>query len=238
MNIKEINFPTIDSTNIYLKNHYLELDNFTIVRSDYQTKGRGREDRVWYSESGKNLLFSVLIKDKDLLNFGSLLSLVAAYSICESISEYSMGKLNPMIKWPNDVFIDGKKVCGILLEGKLPEYLIIGIGLNVNQKIFSNEYRISPTSLSLSLSKDIDFDFLKEKVYSCLLSNLGSVITSKDKFLDYYQGHDYLKGKIIETTFNQEMIKGLVKGIDQSFNLIVVDEKSNEHIISSGEIMI
>ena len=238
MNINELYFPIIDSTNTYLKNHYVELDNFTIVRSDYQTSGHGRENRVWYSPNGNNLLFSILIKNQKLVEHGGLLSLIAACSICESISKYSNGRLRPLIKWPNDIYIDDKKVCGILLEGNVPDYIIIGIGLNANQKVFADEYRIPPTSLSLLLKEDVDFENIKNVIYMDLLTNLDNVDTLREEFIKYYKEHDYLKGKHIEIMVNHKMIKGIVKDIDQSFNLIIDDENNNEHIISSGEIML
>ena len=236
MDYKEIYFPTIDSTNTYLKNHFFELDNFSIVRSDYQTKGKGREDRIWKSESGENLLFSILIKDKDLIRYGAFLSLVAAYSISESISKYCSKQLHPMIKWPNDIYVNDQKVCGILLEGRIPDCLIIGVGLNINQKVFTGEYRVPPTSLSLLLKKEVDFEKIKETVYSNLLSNLSNIDVFKDKFLEYYSQHDYLEGKKINTTYNHRMIKGVVKGVDDHFNLVIIDENNNEQVISSGEI--
>ena len=236
MDIKEIYFPTIDSTNTYLKNHYLELDSFSIVRSDYQSAGQGRENRICYSTSGEKLLFSILIKDKKLIEYGGLLSLVVACSICESITKYSHSQLQPLIKWPNDIYINDKKICGILLEGSIPNYLIIGIGLNINQKVFSDEYRISPTSLSLLLNKNINFDEIKNLIYSNLISNLSSVDELKEDYLKYYNNHDYLKHKKVEVMVDNQTISGVVKGIDCAFNLIIMDNSDVEHIISSGEI--
>ena len=238
MNINELYFPIIDSTNTYLKNCFVELDNFTIVRSDYQTSGHGRENRVWYSPNGDNLLFSILIKDHKLIECGGLLSLVAACSICRSITKYSHGRLHPLIKWPNDIYINDKKLCGILLEGNVPSYIIIGVGLNINQKVFSDEYRVPPTSLSLLLNEGVDFESIKNVIYKDLLMNLTNIDNLKDEFLKYYREHDYLKEKNIEITINHKMIKGIAKEIDRSFNLIIVDENNNEHIISSGEIML
>ena len=236
MNIKEIYFPIIDSTNTYMKNHYVELDNFAIVRSDYQSAGHGRENRVWYSKNGANLLFSILIKDHKLIELGGLLSLVAACSICESISKYSHNQITPFIKWPNDIYIEDKKVCGILLEGSVPNYLIIGVGLNLNQKEFEGEYRVAPTSLSLLLNKDIDFEVMKKQVYSDLLSNLSDVDGLKEHLFKYYNEHDYLKGREVEFVSNHQIIRGAVKGIDRLFNLVIIDKNNNEHNISSGEI--
>ena len=133
--MKELFFETIDSTNTYLKQNYENLDNFTFVRADLQTSGRGRSSRKWLSKKGDNLLFSLLIKDKELINKYKALSINSAYLVLKILEEYGLKNLS--LKWPNDIYVNGNKICGILLESVSKqeiECLIIGIGLNVNQK--------------------------------------------------------------------------------------------------------
>ncbi len=110
---KEIHFQTIDSTNSYLKRNYRELDDLCFVSAEQQSTGRGRQQRSWDSESGQNLLFSVLIKDKELIGHYEELSIVSAYAILKVLQRYSIDELG--IKWPNDVYAGHKKICGILL---------------------------------------------------------------------------------------------------------------------------
>ena len=114
MNFHYLHFDEIDSTNNYLKNSYQLLDNFTFVSADYQSKGKGRNDRVWESIKGSNLMFSILIKDPKLIEVSTILSLVTAVEISRLLESYSIN--NVSIKWPNDVLVNDKKICGILLE--------------------------------------------------------------------------------------------------------------------------
>ena len=111
--------------------------------------------RCWESSKGENLLFSLLLKDEELINKYSCVSILSGTVILSVLKNiYRID--NVKIKWPNDVYINDKKACGILLEGvsvsKKIECVIVGIGINVNQKEFLNS---NATSISLELKKDI-----------------------------------------------------------------------------------
>ena len=147
MNHKEIHFESIDSTNSYLKSHYEELDDFTIVSTDYQSEGRGRGEHKWTSSKGENLLFSILIKDEKIRNQYKSLPLIAGFLIANYLEREL--DLKPMIKWPNDIYIDGKKISGLLCEGDISKFIVIGIGINVNQTEFNGLYSRFPTSIAL-----------------------------------------------------------------------------------------
>ena len=153
---KVIHFNEIDSTSKYIKREVNNLDNFTIVSASFQSAGKGRNDRKWISPINENAMFSILIKDIDIINRFSELSLLS----CLIIRNYleSIGVKNALVKWPNDVYINDKKVCGILLEGQIPNYIVIGIGLNVNQTVFDGEYRIAPTSVALETNQKYDLN--------------------------------------------------------------------------------
>ena len=230
---KEIHFGSIDSTNKYLKDNYERLDSFTFVSADYQSQGKGREDRIWNANKGENLLFSLLIKDEDIVKDGSFISLVTAVTISSLLEAYELDDVE--IKWPNDIYVDDKKIVGILLEGSLPHYLVIGVGINVNQKVFNGEYRKEPTSMCLELDKKIKIKDLKKDIYETLMINLSNYSSTKDIFLEYYKNHDYLFLKKVNYVLNNEIKAGIVKGVDENFNIIIVDNEG-EHHISSGEI--
>ena len=235
MIFKEIYFSEIDSTNTYLKNHYFDLENFSIVRADFQTSGHGRNERNWVSEKGKNLLFSILIKDENIVKNRGFLSLVVAVSVCETIEKCFPNISKPLIKWPNDIYINDKKVCGILLESNLPEYVIAGVGLNVNQRQFDGEYRKDPTSLFLEVRNEVQIENIKEHLYQTLIENLKNSVTKKEAFLTYYRSHDYLLDKHVSFIQNNITSSGIIKGIDESFNIIIESGDKLLHI-SSGEI--
>lgn len=141
MHIIKLN--AIDSTNTYLKELAAKqmVQNFTVVVADNQTNGRGQRGSNWEVETGKNLTFSVLIKNV-LLNFEEVfnLNVVVAVSIFQTLSDLKIPEIS--IKWANDILAEKKKICGVLIENQFKsnaEILsIIGIGLNVNQESFVN----------------------------------------------------------------------------------------------------
>lgn len=166
MHIIKLN--AIDSTNRYLKDLAVKqtLENFTVVVADNQTNGRGQRGSNWEVEDGKNLTFSILIKDV-LLGFDEVfhLNVVVAVSLFQAFSTLKIPNL--AIKWANDILADKKKVCGILIENQLKSTAeivsIVGIGINVNQESFSNLPQAS------SLKNSLGYEFNKEEVLVTVL---------------------------------------------------------------------
>ena len=234
MNYHYLHFDEIDSTNNYLKNSYQLLDNFTFVSADYQSKGKGRNDRVWESVKGLNLMFSILIKDPKLLEVSTILSLMTAVELAKLL-EKRYGIDNVSIKWPNDVLIGDKKVCGILLEGQLPNYLVIGVGLNVNQKEFPDNLRRPATSIRSELNKDIDLEDLKEQLFPNVINNFNKL--DRDEYLSYFSKHNYLLNKRVKVNVNQQLFIGEVVGIDNNFNIQILCNDILLHV-DSGELEI
>lgn len=233
MNYHVIHFDEIDSTNNYLKNSYKLLNDFTFVTADYQSKGKGRNDRVWSSNKGENLMFSFLIKNPVLLRKYGALSLITAIEVAKLLEAYNFKEVK--IKWPNDVFINDKKVCGILLEGQLLEYLVIGVGLNVNQKIFPDGLRRPATSLSLEMNKSFDIKEIEKALFSNIVNDYVSL--NEQPFLEYFRNHNYLLNKRVRVLINDEPFIGEVVGIDDNFYLQIKTRDMLLHI-DSGEIEI
>ena len=233
MNYHAIHFDEIDSTNNYLKNSYKLLNDFTFVTADYQSKGKGRNDRVWSSNKGDNLMFSFLIKNPVLLRKYGALSLITAIEVAKLLEAYNFKEVK--IKWPNDVFINDKKVCGILLEGQILEYLVIGVGLNVNQKIFPDDLRRPATSLSLEMNKSFDIKEIEKELFSNIVNDYLSL--NEKPFLEYFRNHNYLLNKRVRVLINDEPFIGEVVGIDDNFYLQIKTRDMLIHI-DSGEIEI
>ena len=228
-----VHFKEIDSTNNYLKNSYQLLDDFTFAVADYQSHGKGRNDRVWQSNSGENLMFSFLIKNQDLIKQAEMLSIATAVEVASLVEKYNIDKVG--IKWPNDVLIGDKKVCGILLEGQVPDYLVVGVGLNVNQKEFPDGLRRPATSLAVETKQDIDIEELKNRLFSNIVNNLSNL--KIDEYLDYFRKHNYLQNKRVRVVINNQTFIGEVIGIDDNFCLQVLSRDMLLHI-DSGEIEI
>ena len=231
--MKTLFFETIDSTNTYLKKHYEEHEDMTFVAAGLQTAGRGRSERNWKASAGKNLTFSLLIKDEEVMKEYKALSVLAACSVLSVLKEYGIDDL--MIKWPNDVYAGEKKICGILLEGvskEKMECLIIGIGINVNEESFEGDYLHMPTSMRLELNEEIDLNIFREKIYERLSENIEQLKKGTD-FYPEISAYDYLKGKTASCEIKGQNRQIEVIGINEDYSLKVICEKEVMDLSSS-----
>lgn len=132
--------------------------NGTLVIADRQTTGRGRRGRTWISPKGESVYMSLLLRPKCMPNQASVLTLVMALAVTEAMEELAPSKTG--IKWPNDIVMNGKKVCGILTEMGLEQttidYVAIGVGINVNQSFFDEEIATTATSIALETGEKIE----------------------------------------------------------------------------------
>ena len=230
-----IHFETIDSTNTWLKNSWEDQPDMTFVSADYQSQGRGRRQRSWTSPKGESLMFSLLIRDEQLLKRHQLVSLVSALSIVRLLQQRGVSDVT--VKWPNDVYAGGRKICGILLEGvSQPELqcLIVGIGLNVNQQAFAGEYRHEPVSLYQLTGRRSDISRLRQQAYQLLTEELAKLKADED-FSKVLQSHDYLKGRRVLAEIGQETREVSVIGINPDGSLRIRAD-GRETDITSGEI--
>lgn len=233
MQCQHIYFPKIDSTNLYLKNNHDLLSDFTFVSTDYQTQGKGRETRSWESEWGKNLLFSLLLKAPKFLEKATFFSIYMAVEIAKLLVAKKIQ--NVSIKWPNDVYVNDKKVCGILSESQIPNYLVIGVGLNVNQKEFPSNLRKPATSLALERNRSLRLNSLKNQLFEQIMSNFLRL--NHQQYLAYFRENNYLLNKKVTINYDGQIIIGEVVGIDEHFNLEVKSDQLLLHV-ESGEINI
>lgn len=181
-----IKLDATDSTNDYLKqllNHKV-VENFTIVIAKSQTKGKGQMGAIWKTESGKNLTFSILIKNNfDNSNQIFDLNVAIAVSITQVLDTCKIPEL--AIKWPNDILSGITKIGGILIENSFkPDKTIesiIGIGLNVNQTNFENLPKAS--SLSKIMNQEYDLELLLEKIVLKIKENYNLIAQKKSQLL-------------------------------------------------------
>ncbi len=168
----------IDSTNSYLRelSKKKRLEKWTVVSTDYQSKGRGQKGAVWQSERGKNLICSILVKMDDFkVQDQFMLNCAVSLGIFKVLRKYKLPKLK--IKWPNDIMSVSKKLGGILIENSLTNdqinQTIIGIGINVNQTGFAADLPMAVSiqqltgenhgvqDLLLDIVESIQFEFKK-----------------------------------------------------------------------------
>ena len=231
MNYKLFHFHSLTSTQDKAKEFAKKGFSNIVIVADVQTKGRGRFKRKWFSDKD-GLWMSILLKPKNVENL-QYLTFIAAISVAKSIKKTT--NLNANIKWPNDVHYKGKKLCGILTEGIFGKnnYVIVGIGLNVNQNKFPNE--IKNIAISLKIINNIKINFKKI---------MGNIL---DEFFYLYNNH-YSKNKLKNIlkiwkrycdTINKNVIvitrtkklKGKVLGIDEECRLILKTENNIIKII-------
>lgn len=226
MNIIKLN--AISSTNDYLKQLLAEryVENFTVVVAENQTQGKGQMGAKWDAEPGKNLTFSVLVKDL-LLGISEIFTLNAAVAV--SIAEALEGfiKREICIKWPNDILAGNYKIGGILIENSIRTdgeiYSIIGIGLNVNQKDFTG----LPKASSLSVVEGADFD--KEAIMLAIMEKLKrnvSRILNKgiDEIWSMYHRRLFKKDVPMPFEKNGNRFMGIIQGVGRDGNLQVLLE--------------
>jgi BirA family biotin operon repressor/biotin-[acetyl-CoA-carboxylase] ligase len=221
-----IKLDAIDSTNSYLKELAREknLDDFTVVLAEHQTKGRGQRGSTWYSNRGKNLTFSML-KTFDRFNTDQQFYISMAVSLAISSLLQELG-ISSFVKWPNDILADEAKIAGVLIEntikGNTIVQSVIGIGLNVNQQKFDTiGNRI--TSLYNCLGESCKLDEIFEKLMAQLKHYMNKLeIGHNDEILNAYLKAMYrFKKPTSFKTKTDGLIKGMIIGIDKGGQLII-----------------
>lgn len=226
---KIIKFDTLDSTNLYLKQNYNQYDEFTVITTDNQTKGKGRMQRVWNSNKD-DLTFSILLKPNIDSSNLPLISLITGASLCNVINKY----IKSQIKWPNDILVNSKKLAGILVEGiysNKTDAIIVGIGINVNSVDFPSDLIIKATSLKKELNKDINKDDLLNEIIKEFISLYNKFLNNDNTYINIVKNNNYLKNKKVYINNNEvEVLDITNKG-----NLLI---KENEEIreIYFGEV--
>jgi BirA family biotin operon repressor/biotin-[acetyl-CoA-carboxylase] ligase len=238
-------YSALDSTNCQAVRLAREnCADWTTVYAGQQLKGRGRYKRNWFSPAGLGLYFSVVLRPAVEIRFLNLLNLRAAWVMAQIIQDKLTDAKSPRIilKWPNDILINGKKVCGILLESEIIKqklnYIVLGIGLNLNHSVkdFPADFRKRATSLKIESLKPWNpeallYEFLcsfKEKIEQDRESNFRGVSA------DYQQMMGFI-GEFAEINLNQQKIPGIIKGIDQN-GYLLLQQGDQVKRISAGDL--
>lgn len=233
--------PSTESTNLVARQRAQEgAREGTLVITDYQTKGRGRLERRWWSPPGENLLFSIIFRPPFEMTQAFRLTLVSSLAIAEAIRQKT--GLEALIKWPNDIYIKGKKVSGILSElgvrNEKAEYVIVGIGINVNgDPSIHPEIRGIATSISVELGQG--FSRLRLlKVILELIEGYYHVLKEGD-FGSLRQTWDSLslvKGKRVKVVSMGCSQEGVAESIDKEGFLILRDDSGERRRIISADV--
>lgn len=207
-----------------------------VIIADKQTKGRGRFKREWHSGKG-GLWMSILLKPENTQNL-QYLTFIAAISVAKSIKK--IAKLNASIKWPNDVHYQGKKLCGILTEGIFGKenFVVAGIGLNVNQKNFPNDIQDIATSLRIIKNKKYDSKELAKNIldeFFCLCKDYYNK-NKKSQIQNIWKRYCDTIGKNVVVITKTKRLKGKAIGVDEGCNLLLKIKNNKTVKIIEGDI--
>ena len=235
---------SLESTNKTAKEMAVAgAEHGTIIISDCQTTGRGRYSRNFFSPSGGGLYMSIVLRP-EAMHFKNPTSVTAfaAVSVCEAIEIISTKV--PRIKWVNDIFIDGKKVCGILTEavtdfesGSL-DWVVLGIGINVHTR--TEDFPSDLQSLATSIYPDEKMSGVRNRLSAEIINRiLGfETLPSETEIFEKYKKRLMMLGKEITVIQNQMKYKATAIDVDSVGHLIVKNENGEIITLSSGEIRI
>ena len=228
MEWKIVHIGETDSTNHWLKEHG---EGEMVVVADYQTAGRGCGTNTWESERGKNLLFSALIHPKQIpASHQFHISMAVSVAISEALEQY-IGDVS--IKWPNDIYWRNGKICGILIEqtlkGTLIKESIIGVGLNVNQRIFRSDAP-NPVSLWQITAQETDRDALLRDILSRLRQLLAEDVRSR------YMARLYRRSGFHPYTDAGGAFMARIADVRADGRLVLADDEGRERIYAFKEV--
>ncbi len=235
-------FDTLDSTNNYAKQlgSKGEKEN-TLIIAESQTGGRGRMGKSFFSPNGSGIYLSLLLYPDFPPQQALMLTVMAAASVTETIEKYTSKDVK--IKWVNDIYIDGKKACGILTEGSIApnnklKFAVVGIGLNLT--LPENGFPKDIEAIATSVFEDIETtDEIKCQIISEIINNFfdmyhGRILT----YVEKYKKYSYLTGKNINIIDGEKIKKAKVLGITDNCHLLIENEQGEVEEISSGDVSV
>ncbi|MCC8022347.1 MAG: biotin--[acetyl-CoA-carboxylase] ligase, partial [Clostridiales bacterium] len=228
-------FPCVDSTSNAAKRMALDgAPHGTCVAAEQQTAGRGRRGRSFFSPRGRGMYLSMVLRPQREIQDALLITLMAGVAVCRAVE--SLSAYRPQIKWVNDIFLDGKKFCGILseavtdFESGTVDSIVVGIGINVKTKReeFPEELREKAASLELE-------DLARNRLYAAVIAEMMRLAADWDRprVLEEYRARSLMIGREIAYWKNGVQYAGCAREIDDNGNLVVEDSQGNLQVLSS-----
>jgi BirA family biotin operon repressor/biotin-[acetyl-CoA-carboxylase] ligase len=205
-----------------------------IVLAQKQTEGRGRRGAAWFSPPGESLAFSVLLRPSEPKALWPRLSLAMGLAVAEALEEYV-----PLVgvKWPNDVWINGRKIAGILVESGR-DFVIVGIGLNVNSMSFPAEVTDTATSLALETGSPVDRGEVLSSVIRHVAIRRHQIGTAFSDLIDAIRVRCVLSGKQVSLHTPTGLRIGNIEGITPQGELMFRSERGLEILMQADEVRI
>jgi BirA family biotin operon repressor/biotin-[acetyl-CoA-carboxylase] ligase len=235
-------FDTIDSTNTKAKELAEQgYPSGTLVVADQQVAGKGRRGRSWESPSGSGIFMTLMLKPDINPNNASMLTLVAALATAKAISDVTGA--DARIKWPNDIVINGRKICGILTEMSAQfdyiNHIVIGIGINVHNEQFPEEIRETAGSLLLACGRRFHRAELIARFLECFEKDYAVFLKTEDLegLMKEYNALLVNAQQQVRVLDPKEPFEGKAIGITKKGELIV-DTWESRKLVSSGEVSV
>ncbi|MCT4686468.1 biotin--[acetyl-CoA-carboxylase] ligase [Vallitalea sp.] len=240
---KIINFDKLDSTNQQAKKLALEgASNGTVIIAEEQTAGKGRRGKMWVSPPGTGIWMSVVLRPSVMPENASMLTLVAGLAVCKAVREIT--NLEASIKWPNDIVVNGKKICGLLTEMNSEidfiNFVVVGIGINVNIEKFPPELDNIATSLMIEGNQSYQRKKLVKRTLEIFEGYYKKYLETEDltKIIEEYNEHCINIGRKVRVTGRKQDITGNVKCVTNKGELIVTDQQGEDIVVTSGEVSV
>lgn len=219
-----IELESVDSTNDYASKLIVDkqvTDGYTIC-AKHQTKGKGQFGSTWLTRPEENLTLSIILKPKNLhIKHQFYLSIISSLAIHDMLDMFG---IDAKIKWPNDVYVKGNKVSGILIQNTVLQstiqYSIVGIGINVNQKEFDISLP-NPTSMLIETNKTHSLLDVRQELYNSFESHYIDLKQGEfDSLLTSYRQHLYQKNKVRSYKLvDGEIINGIIRNVQENGKL-------------------
>lgn len=228
----QLEVPLINSTNLYAEELISreELPEGSLIFTPNQYDGIGHAENKWESEPFKNLTVTVLLKPVFLHAADQFfLTIAVSLSVCDLIEEL-IDTVNPFIKWPNDIFVNHRKIAGVLIKNQLMgseiSTSIVGVGLNINQM----EFKKAPNATSLKILSGEEYAVTEvlTKWHKLLYYRYTKLKDDRDALLASYLNKMYLKGKMQNFIIRNVITRATIQGIDRHGLLVLLDEKNNK----------
>ena len=236
-------FTETDSTNIQAKRMGDQgAPHGTLAAAGQQTAGKGRRGRTWESPADQNIYMSLLLRPEIAPVKAPMLTLVMAYPAAMALRECT--GLDVQIKWPNDLVLNKKKICGILTEMGTEfmeiKYVVIGTGINVNQEEFPEELRKTATSLYLETGKKYHRSRIIERILEALEEYYGIFVKTEDMsaLLEEYNEKLVNQGQEVCVLDPKGEYRGLCQGITKTGGLLVELSDGTVTEVISGEVSV
>lgn len=231
----------VDSTNQEVKRIAQAHPHGTVVVAEHQTAGKGRLGRVWSSPNGTGLWFSILLKPEIAPNQIAGITLACGLGVCKAIRKFT--GLNALIKWPNDIIIGNKKICGILTEMTAEadriNYAVAGIGINVNTTEFDEDIKHKATSLSVESDTTVNRAELFKEIMLNLEEEFDNYFSNPDSAIsDEYTSLCATLGREVTVTRGNTTFIGKAIDIQNTGDLVVELADGTRVNVSSGEVTV